>query len=234
MAQIIKEIVADVSRKNLFQAIVAKQHDSNSRFLQVTLTDEGKNIAIDTASVVTINASRADKESSSFAGTVNQDGTITVPLTKWMLELDDTVKCDISIVSADGSKLTSMSFELEVETAACADGEIEDDENYDLLVTLLANVADVTGACQTAMDSANTAAQSAEAAANTANAAAQNANDTASHLPIISENGYWMLWDTSKGEYVESSYHASVTSVHVGDEPPADPTIDVWVDTSGD
>lgn len=33
MAQITKEITVDVAKKNLFQAIVAKQNDNNSRFL---------------------------------------------------------------------------------------------------------------------------------------------------------------------------------------------------------
>ena len=51
-----------------------------------------------------------------------------------MLELDDTVKCDIAVVDAESRKLTSTSFELEVETAAYGDGEITEDENYDLLI----------------------------------------------------------------------------------------------------
>ncbi len=140
MAQIIKEITVDVAKRNLFQAIVAKQHDSNSRFLKVTLTNEGTTISVDTNSVVTINAGRADGLASAFAGVVNADGTVTVPLTTWMLELDDLVKCDITVVDSESRKLTSTSFELEVETAAYDDSEIMEDENYDLLVSLLGNV----------------------------------------------------------------------------------------------
>ena len=208
MAKIVKEISVDVAKRNLFQAIVAKQHDSNSRFLKVTLTNEGETIQVDTTSVVTINACRADGEAGAFAGVVNSDGTVTVPLANWMLELDDTVKCDITVVDAESRKLTTTSFELEVETAAYSDSEIKDDENYDLLVTLLANVADVTGECQAATQAANSAAQFAEQAMNTAYAAAENANSVAAHLPTISANGYWMLWDVEQGVYVESTYSA--------------------------
>lgn len=68
----------------------------------------------------------------------------------------------------DFSYQYTTSFELEVEVAAYSDSEIMDDENYDLLVTLLANVADVTGECQAATNAANSAAQFAEQAMNTA------------------------------------------------------------------
>ena len=141
MAQIIKEITVDVAKRNLFQAIVAKQHDSNSRFLKVTLTNEGTTISVDTNSVVTINASRADGLASAFVGVVNADGTVTVPLTTWMLELDDLVKCDIAVVDSESRRLTSTSFELEVETAAYSGDEIMDDENADLLLTLVSDYA---------------------------------------------------------------------------------------------
>ena len=40
MIQIVKEIAVDVAARNVFQAIVAKQNDSNSRFLKVTLCNE--------------------------------------------------------------------------------------------------------------------------------------------------------------------------------------------------
>lgn len=103
--------------KNIFQAIVAKQNDSNSRFLRVTLLDEGTKIEVPTTATATINALRADNTAKAFAGTVNSDGTVTVPLTNWMLELDNTVKCSISILSPDSQRLTSTSFSIDVETA---------------------------------------------------------------------------------------------------------------------
>jgi len=88
---ITREITVDVSKRNTFSAIVAKQHDSNSRFLKVTLTDLGEVITVPTTAQVVINALRDDGESKSFLGTANADGTVTVPLTPWMLELDGDV-----------------------------------------------------------------------------------------------------------------------------------------------
>lgn len=39
MAEIIREITVDVAKANVFQAIVAKQFDSNSRFLKATIKE---------------------------------------------------------------------------------------------------------------------------------------------------------------------------------------------------
>lgn len=122
MAQIIKEINVEVAKPNLFQAIVAKQRDNNSRFLKATFVDEGVKIEIDPTFDVTINATRKDGEHRRFEGVTNDDGTVTVPLTLWMLELDGELYCDISIYNSN-SKLTSTSFVVKVEEAACEDDE---------------------------------------------------------------------------------------------------------------
>lgn len=142
MIQIIKEITLEVSKPNLFQAIVAKQYDMNTRFLKATLVD-GKDIinipASSTAKIV-INAERRDGQSKSFDGVINEDGTVTVPLHSWMLELDGTVVCDVSVIDTatdDNKKLTTTSFNLLVEKAAYGGTDITSDPQYDILVQLI-------------------------------------------------------------------------------------------------
>ncbi len=158
MAQIVRDITVDVAAQNIFQAIIAKQYDSKSRFLKVTLTDTGEKITIDASSTVIINALREDGESKAFSGEVNSDGTVTVPLTLWMLEKDGFVKCDISIVDADKRKLTSTLFSLNVEQAACPNSDISDDDNYDLLVNLISEASEANAAAQDAIKRAEQAA----------------------------------------------------------------------------
>lgn len=140
MALIIKEVKLEVSKPNLIQAIVAKQNDCNSRFLKVTFLDEGVMIPISASSTVTINAERNDGTSDSFFGEVNTDNTATVPLHSWMLELEGTVICDVSIIDVDGRKLTSTSFTVKVEKAANSDEDISTDPEYNVLVNLIADV----------------------------------------------------------------------------------------------
>lgn len=134
MIQIIQKISVEVSKPNFFQAIVAKQYDSNSRFLKVTLIQDNEKINVANTSTVTINAKRNDGAEKSFAGEVNEDGTVTVPLTYWMLELNGTLECDISIFGADESKLTSTKFTVEVERASCQGGDVTDADKCDIVI----------------------------------------------------------------------------------------------------
>lgn len=158
MAEIIREITVDVAKANVFQAIVAKQFDSNSRFLKATITNNGEPLTIPSSASVTINALREDGNAKAFFGSVNDDGTITVPLSNWMLQLDGIVKCDISVIT--DSKLTTTMFSIAVEEAAYGGSDISDDPNYDLLIQLLEDCSaikeDYANAISAAISSHNT------------------------------------------------------------------------------
>jgi len=52
MAEITKSLSVDVAKKNTFQAIVAKQGDTASRFLKIQLMNEGEPISVDSSSSV--------------------------------------------------------------------------------------------------------------------------------------------------------------------------------------
>ena len=140
MAHIIKSLSLDVSRQNRVRAILAKQFDNDSRFLKIQLNNEGEPIAVAPTSTVLINATRADGESESFSGYVNDDGSVTVPITYWMLEVTGRVKCDISVISEQGSKLSSLGFVIQVEKANGIDGEIADADGAGILVQLISDV----------------------------------------------------------------------------------------------
>lgn len=156
MITITEELTIDVTRRNRLQALVAKQYDKQTRFIQVRLTNRDKSLTVDSGATVTINARRRDKATKSFAGTVNDDGTVTVPITYWMLELDGTVKCDISIFE-NNAMLTSTLFELKVEEAVSDGAEISGDENYGILLALISEA-------NAARDAANSAAAGVSAA----------------------------------------------------------------------
>lgn len=184
MIKIIKEISLEVTKPNLLQAIVAKQYDMNTRFLKVTLMDCGNRITIplaDTIEVV-INAERKDGQSKGFYGEVNSDGTVTVPLDSWMLELDGTVVCDVSVIDkeeGDHKKLTTTSFNLLVEKAAFGGGDITSDPQYDVLVSLLEKAESAGTIAQGALDKskeANSKYDACVAATENANQAAADAN----------------------------------------------------------
>ena len=127
MAQITKELSVDVARPNYFPALVAKQYDVSSRFLRITLRNEGVSFRAEVGATVEINISRPDGQLKPFAGTVNGDGTITVPLTGWALEQVGMLTCDVSITNAD-QRLTSTSFRVEVEKAAYSGADYQNED----------------------------------------------------------------------------------------------------------
>ena len=194
MAKIVKSLSLDVSRQNRIQAVVAKQYDKDSRFLKIQLMDEGEPIIVDQSSVVTINASRADNASKAFAGEVNEDGTVTVPITYWMLELDDKVGCDVSVVDAQGRKLSSLNFTIEVEHSNYSGDDISEDENYDLLVTLLAEVAEAKDA-----EAKRVVAENARVTAETNRVNAETARDTAEKERAAAEQNRAAAWANAEG-----------------------------------
>jgi hypothetical protein len=139
LARIVQEINLEVAKPNLFQAIVAKQSDYGSRYLKVTFVNNGEKINIEPTLTATINAERPDGASKRFDAVVNDDGTVTAPLTGWMLELQGFVSCDISVMTEDG-RLTTTDFSINVNEAACSDGDISDDEDCDVLKELIVQV----------------------------------------------------------------------------------------------
>ena len=168
MAKVIQDITLEVIKPNLFQAIVAKQYDDNSRFLRVTLVNNGEKLEIKKTSTAIINANRVDGECKSFMGEANDDGTATLPLNYWMLTLEGMLYCDVSIIDADSRKLTSTSFTVSVEKSAS--GKISDNPDSDEYTLLF---------------EATTAAKEAAALANAAAQNVMNKDQVASVLDVV-------------------------------------------------
>lgn len=58
--KIIKECTLDCARFNSFKTYIAKQNDSNSRFVKVTLADDGEPLTVDSNNLVLFNVKRSD------------------------------------------------------------------------------------------------------------------------------------------------------------------------------
>lgn len=204
MIEIIKELNIEVSKPNVFQAVVAKQYDMNTRFIKATFVDGGNKIYIDPEATVkvVINALRPDGESKGFDGEVNQDGTVTVPLHSWMLELVGTVICDISVIDTetdDNKKLTTTSFTLLVEKAAYGGSDVTNDPQYDVLVQLLETCSEAGAVAEEALQKSNEANSKYDACVE----ATERANQAASGVITIEQNNQTSLqfWVGSQEEY---------------------------------
>ena len=137
MEKIVKELILDVMRDNNDSTVSAKQNDVDTRFLRVNIVSDVHPIEFSPLSTVMINACRPDGEKGGFIGEINTDGSLTVPITPWMLKVSGAVKCDVSIFD-EGEKLTTMPFYINVEESLY-DGEgIESSEDYGVLSSLMA------------------------------------------------------------------------------------------------
>ncbi len=121
--QIIREVIADVVKRGATKVIYAKQHDFNSRFLNIRIQVDGVDFNVAQTSTATLNVSRPDKATQRFNGSVNPNGTITIPMNSWMLDLAGTLQCDVSIIDSDPeeAKLTTMKFSIRVEEEVVCD-----------------------------------------------------------------------------------------------------------------
>ena len=135
--------------------VLAKQLDSNSRFLNCTFYNGDSRINVDQGTVV-VNAKRADGESHSFAGSINEDGSVRVPIANWMTADPGMVTASVSVLGANDAKLTSASFVIDVQEAENPDGEVSpDDPNIDVALQI---VSDAQAAADAAAASALEAA----------------------------------------------------------------------------
>ncbi len=140
MAQITTPIYIDVAQKNTIRAVAAKQFDFDSRYIQVYLTNRGKPVSLEAEDTVLLHACRSDGEVKSYVGSVNPDGSLIFSLPGWLLELGSWVRCEVSVIDAQDRKLTSFAFDMNVEPSIPASDSITEEENYDILITLLADV----------------------------------------------------------------------------------------------
>ena len=168
MIRAVKKLFLDVASSNVLTMVQAKQFDQTSRYIHATIMNGSEKIVVDHYASVVMNVTRADGQKANFMGTVEEDGTVTVPIAAWTLLKAGISRCYISIVDGE-SKLSDLDFLINVEEANSNDNIVED-ENYDVLVELLADMQllriayeEGIGEAQAAATAAKTSEENAEA-----------------------------------------------------------------------
>lgn len=140
MAQCMCKMVLDVADRDGAQCIVARQGDSATRFVRLRLTSFGEPIRVEESAIAVLNVKNAANEQLAFEGEVNSDGSLTLPINRWMLQSVGVLQCDVSVIDVGGGKLTTPSFEIEVVASVTADDALpgDDMEGESLTARLLA------------------------------------------------------------------------------------------------
>lgn len=141
MLKYIKEIELDVSGGNSYVCVTAKQSDKKTRYIKITLYENGKAFDFPEDVVARLRAEKPDGNSVLNDEMINEDRSITVELTEQILAVSGVVKAEISLYDLDGSVLTSCTFYINVISKAFSEEQIESSYEANALNTAL-NKAD--------------------------------------------------------------------------------------------
>lgn len=192
MLNCIKEIKLDMSGGNSCVCVTAKQSDKKTRYIKITLYENGKAFDFPEDVVARLRAEKPDGNSVLNDEVINEDKSITVELTEQILAVSGTVKAEISLYSLDGSVLTSCTFYINVISKAFSEEQIESSYEANALNNAL-NKADIS------ISIAEQAAEAAAQAAKNAENAALTAQNTAIDIALRLENGEFNGKDGENG-----------------------------------
>lgn len=167
MAESIIKKTLDTVRQNRTSTIYAVQNDYSARFIDAIITSDNAPIFVESGASVTINARRRDNQAKAYEGTVNDNGSVRVPITQWMLGIEGAVICTISIFTTE-TKLSTTQFIIESQKTPYDGADISpDDPDYDVFMKVLAGESERVAA-EEARQTAEEARETAESERKTA------------------------------------------------------------------
>lgn len=183
----ISEIAVDLLRPGMPVIVHAKQNDSATRYLYVTLTQNGAPYEIPTGTIGTMRVRKPDGtacfyDSTETAQAVSISGNVAqCLLVDQALTAAGKAECEVNLYNSEGEKLTSFTFALFIQASVLDDAEIVSSDYYNILTQKIAE----------AQQAASAAASSASAAASSAEQAEQSAQDAAASVvdAVKSVNG---------------------------------------------
>ncbi len=146
MQKIVRYISLDFQRKSNARVVYATQSDLNYRVVVITLYNDGVIYPIHPFSgeIAAINVLRPDGKSSSFPATVTGVGEITYEMTSWPVGIAGDVQMSVSLYTANGDRLSTAPFTVQVANGLYLGSQIEEDEeNQTAFANMMAKLADV-------------------------------------------------------------------------------------------
>lgn len=133
----VRKIKLDVSKTVAPFKLIAKEGDSNSRYINVTILDDGTAVQVPSGAEVILGVHRSDKQANAFKGTVEADGTCTFLLQTWVLSMVGVHSIDVSVLENGTVLLSTFPCNLTVVAAACDEEGFEDNEDYSIVAKYL-------------------------------------------------------------------------------------------------
>ena len=146
MQKIVRYISLDFQRRCNARVVYATQSDLNYRVVVITLYNDGVIYPIHPYSgeIAAINVLRPDGRSSSFPATVTGVGEVTYEMTSWPVGIAGDVQMSLSLYTANGDRLSTAPFTVQVAEGLYLGSQIEEDEeNQTAFANMMAKLADV-------------------------------------------------------------------------------------------
>ena len=120
--------------------LVAKQDDINSRYINIVLRNNRQAVTLSDNATATLNITRCDGGKKSYICNI-EDNVISVCLSKWSVELEGVLLCDVSVIE-DNERLTTMTFKVMVHANCCTTDDIADADSQDVITSLVNTVTE--------------------------------------------------------------------------------------------
>ena len=136
-----QKIALDVNDTRAFTVLNAHQGDSKTRFIDITLTENGSTITLASSYVATVKASINNKTKAVNTAVVNStNNVITVELTKTMLDTPGLLNCEV-ILQDNQQFVTSATFTVKVAESVISDeSEIVESQEFGKLLDALTEI----------------------------------------------------------------------------------------------
>lgn len=139
-----QKITLDVNDTRAFTVLNAHQGDSKTRFIDITLTENGNTITLSSSYVATVKASINNKTKAVNTAVVNTtNNVITVELTKIMLDTPGLLNCEV-ILQEGQQFVTSATFTVKVAESVISDeSAIVASQEFGKLLDALIEIKDI-------------------------------------------------------------------------------------------
>lgn len=214
---ITQKITLDLDRRSVYTTICAKQGDTKSRKVQITLVSGGAVYKAPPGAQAKFRAQKPDGTMVLNPAVVNSDGTVTVELTRQTIAVPGEVTADVYLTDSTGSVLSSASFVIHVEPAPS--GMQTDSENeYLVLVEMVDRAEKAAAGAEKSEKAATNAAQSADTSKKTAEASAMAAETAKSAAELSAQNAQRAAQTAAQdaSAAAESARTASESESHAG------------------
>ena len=142
MSVVSENITLDLTRQGVPIQVLVKQYDTDTRQLIVKVTNNGQSWTPTEGAVPFLEVTRPDGEADAFGLTFSGNDVLCV-IPGWATQVDGEGFADIAFVYPDGSTISTMPFELIVVESGASLDNMQQNEAYSLLTTLVGSIGKI-------------------------------------------------------------------------------------------